>query len=928
MKNRLFIAALCVLLGSVAALKSSAQIYASDDAGPYSSWATGINAGFGFVPWTNTVSGGGYQGFYIGNSPGASYASPNGNYWGMYANGAADATAVAYRGFSNSLPVNTVFKIKWKTEGIGFSTSQMGGFCLRNGNACGSTADYNTNFRLMFYYIGGSQDSFLIWDGSGVTATGIGFGSNPLQIEVTLLTADTYRLVIKDATGVNTLGIFDNMTLNGSGTIDSASLFAINTGGDQKFNDLSIQSTSLVPPEIVNLSPSNGTVFASSASPFSFDAVSSFSTISSNGIQLTLNGIVTSNLTVTGSGTWSNHVELNTALQDNQTYTGTIVATDANGNHATNQFSFNTWRSDNPYFEAEDYNFSGGVWVDNFLAPQPNQAYQGLIGSNGIDYLEYDLTGTNNAYRPGDLPQTEAATDVDHDSYAANGFQDYNLGYIQNGEWENYTRRMAGTTYAVYARMAGFGGNPTMLIERLATPTAVSSNQPRASLGTFVCPNTGGAQNWTFVQLKDFFSNPVYVNFPGTNTFRLTDIGDSGSYNVNYLTLVPVTNTATLLPYLSSGYPYPNVGNVAPDALISFTIANRQTVLDTSSVQLFLNSSNVTSGITLTNNSAGTVVLYQSPTLLPAGTNTLQVIFSDTNSVSQTNNWQFTVASLPTIPTAYALPLSSANASGFAVQIAKADDTATNADFPTTIARALAQLAGTLTNSLTGLPYTNTAAGPNNDGSYIETNAINYDITGTPQGFYTFNYKTNFPYVPANGTNNYIALSANTYLYLTAGVYTFAVRSDDGFMVATGPTLGSTNMTLGIFDAGRGNNTPTTFDFIVQTNGLYPIRLIYDQGEFGGNVEFYSINRANGTPTLINDPATVTSIKAYRIVSVAGPVLNIGNAGGNVVLSWSDATYSLQAAPAVTGTYTNVVGATSPYTTSTSGTQRYFRLIK
>jgi hypothetical protein len=392
---------------------------------------------------------------------------------------------------------------------------------------------------------------------------------------------------------------------------------------------------------------------------------------------------------------------------------------------------------------------------------------------------------------------------------------------------------------------------------------------------------------------------------------------------VTYLILVPQTSGATLRPYLASGFPFPAAANVGPDQRISFVIANRQTAVAPGSIQVFLNAVNVTSGIALSNNAAGTAVNYQPPALLPTGTNTLQVIFTD-GSVSLTNQWQFTVASLPIIPTAFALPLSLANGVGLSIQMARAPDDSTNTDFPPTIARALAQLAGTLTNSLTGQPYTNLAGGPGGNGNYLELNAVNYDITGTPQGSYTFNFKTNFPYVPASGTNNFMAMAANMYLYLPAGVYTFAVRSDDGFQLTTGPAPTSTNLTLGIFDAGRGNDNPTQFEFIVQTNGLYPMRLIYDQGEFGGNIEFYSVNRTNGTPVLINDLTNPNSIRAYLIA----PVLSIAPSGGGVVLTWGDSSYGLQAAPSVIGTYTNVTGATSPYATPASGPRRFFRLAK
>ena len=191
---------------------------------------------------------------------------------------------------------------------------------------CGAYVAYQ-----LLYYVGAGADSFLIYDGSGVTATGIGFGSNPLQIEVTLLTADTYRLVIKDATGGTTLAVFDNMTLAGSGTIDSVSLFDFDTGGDQIFNNLSISSTSLVPPDINLVAPTNGTIYWPAASGLSFDVVSAFSTVSSNNIKLYLNGASRTNLSFAGSGTTNVQVTLNSALQNNIVYTGVITASDANG---------------------------------------------------------------------------------------------------------------------------------------------------------------------------------------------------------------------------------------------------------------------------------------------------------------------------------------------------------------------------------------------------------------------------------------------------------------------------------------------------------------------------------------------------------------------------------------------------------------------
>ena len=60
--------------------------------------------------------------------------------------------------------------------------------------------------------------------------------------------------------------------------------------------------------------------------------------------------------------------------------------------------------------------------------------------------------------------------------------------------------------------------------------------------------------------------------------------------------------------------------------------------------------------------------------------------------------------------------------------------------------------------------------------------------------------------------------------------------------------------------------------------------------------------------------------------SNGAPVVVSKKIGGTTVLSWNDPTFALQAAPAASGTYTNIPGATSPYTNTLTGSQRFFRL--
>jgi len=57
------------------------------------------------------------------------------------------------------------------------------------------------------------------------------------------------------------------------------------------------------------------------------------------------------------------------------------------------------------------------------------------------------------------------------------------------------------------------------------------------------------------------------------------------------------------------------------------------------------------------------------------------------------------------------------------------------------------------------------------------------------------------------------------------------------------------------------------------------------------------------------------------------PLLKVSRLSGEVVLSWTNAAFSLQSATNVAGPFLTISGATSPFTNSTSGLQRCFRLI-
>jgi hypothetical protein len=85
---------------------------------------------------------------------------------------------------------------------------------------------------------------------------------------------------------------------------------------------------------------------------------------------------------------------------------------------------------------------------------------------------------------------------------------------------------------------------------------------------------------------------------------------------------------------------------------------------------------------------------------------------------------------------------------------------------------------------------------------------------------------------------------------------------------------------------------------------------------------------ACGATVLVDDlkvGLSFAAVAAKNGTPIPIPLLAQRNAS-KLVLTWSDPAFGLQAAPAVTGTYANVPGATSPYTNAIGASTRFFRL--
>lgn len=343
------------------------------------------------------------------------------------------------------------------------------------------------------------------------------------------------------------------------------------------------------------------------------------------------------------------------------------------------------------------------------------------------------------------------------------------------------------------------------------------------------------------------------------------------------------------------------------------SITNGATTLVAGSIQLRLDGSLVSPPPTISSAGGLTNVSHSGASLLTSGFHLYTLTYADNLGATYTNEVQFS-AIYATLPATYALPPGSGVVRGLTYRTVAARVDTPNLD--STIARAKAQLAGTLFDSGTGANYTNVATlGPNADGSFNVDTVLNFNDNGTTAG--NFLDDTEFPGLDAP-PYNWFSTEALLYLDLPAGYYRFGVNSDDGFEASAAPPQGVSGspIVLGLFDNGRGAGD-TLFDVLVQTSGIYPFRLIYFESIGSASCEFFSVtNLATGDKVLINDLADANAVKSYRVLKPQ--ITRIARSGANAVIDWAYGTppFQVQFKTNLTDTAWNNIGSPTPNSTA------------
>lgn len=222
-------------------------------------------------------------------------------------------------------------------------------------------------------------------------------------------------------------------------------------------------------------------------------------------------------------------------------------------------------------------------------------------------------------------------------------------------------------------------------------------------------------------------------------------------------------------------------------------------------------------------------------------------------------------------------------------------------------------------------------------GDFVPTNgatAPTVDPAGTWSHLASVAARSASNTIPRNVTNHivgpiYFATPTNL-IDLSSGPSSLTV-SNASTDLGTNDTLTALSLLSATLSGGNATN--------FQINGFSADTVLYEKGVT--NINLSVINPSSLAAGTYSTTLTVQTDQSAPFGSAGDsfnytvtftvqppPTLFISLAGpSHVVLTWTNAAYNLQSAPAATGTYTTISNSTSPYTNAISGGGQYFRLI-
>lgn len=193
------------------------------------------------------------------------------------------------------------------------------------------------------------------------------------------------------------------------------------------------------------------------------------------------------------------------------------------------------------------------------------------------------------------------------------------------------------------------------------------------------------------------------------------------------------------------------------------------------------------------------------------------------------------------------------------------------------------QLAGNLLDG-DGVPFFNDADledpdyQANDEGQFIVAGVINFGddtdpLIGTIGDDGNFAPDEKYPGIPGFGNGDGkddFAIEVLSFLELKAGLNRLGVNSADGFRFTIGVGTNTRDAFAvqpegAVFEGNRGAAN-SEFELMVESDGIYPVRLIHWDGGGVSSIELYSVHpaEAGGERILVNDSSNANAVKAYR----------------------------------------------------------------
>ena len=269
-----------------------------------------------------------------------------------------------------------------------------------------------TNTAITFFIYGGGPGYYFYTD-AGKTNADAGPMTyqyqNPFNIAVTVTGPNAYNATAGSDSWSG--------TFNGSLTGIDVFNHAGGNGSDVGFNNLAIA------PELAinNIVPNDNVALFNATNALSFTINSPAAAVSASGVQLILNGTnVSSQLHFVGAGTENVNVAY-TNLLLNQNYTGQILVTNEAGAVVTAPVQFDTFSTNYFTWEAEDFDFNGGLFINTpVLSTNNPDSYYNTLGVSNIDEYVPNYSATQpHLWRPNDAVSTALAEDTPRAQFTA-----------------------------------------------------------------------------------------------------------------------------------------------------------------------------------------------------------------------------------------------------------------------------------------------------------------------------------------------------------------------------------------------------------------------------------------------------------------------------------------------------------------------------